>query len=206
MSALDFQTLLPNLVPSTFEFGIVTKTLVSTSALTGSAKTIEIPGARWRLRMSFTDLTQEDMRPLMAFLMRLRGAAGRFTYTDITAPITSVTGTLTIGTVHSANEVTIAGATGAFIPGDYISITRSGDAGDVELKMITSVVSANRYTIEPALRSRPLSFYTNKAIVRRTGSVYPKAKFMLTSDDQVYWPSKGKIFLSSIDLEAIEVE
>jgi hypothetical protein len=42
--------------------------------------------------------------------------------------------------------------------------------------------------------------------VRRTGSVYPKAKFMLTSDDQVYWPSKGKIFLSSIDLEAIEVE
>lgn len=194
-----------DIYPVNFEFGIITRTLVSTSSLTGSTKTLEIPGARWRLRMSYVDLNQTDSRPLFAYLMNLRGMAGRFLIHDITAPNADVTGSITVQSVQGADQITLTGVTGEFKPGDYITINRGGDAGDIELKMIISKGTGQVYNIQPNLRTPDLSFYNGKTITYKSISTFPRAKFMLSSDDQVYWPSRSKINLSTLDLEAIEV-
>jgi hypothetical protein len=197
-------------IPSSFEFGIIHNTQVFTSPLNGQTQTLELPGARWRVRMGYEELTEADIREFMAFMVELRGMANRFTMYDLShpSPLLAVSGgsVAIAGGPTDPNRITVDGMKGAdFSPGDMISINRGG-AGDVELKMIIRVVSpvsaeVATYDIEPGLRIRPLSTYNDDPIIY----VNAPGHFMLSSDTQTNWVSQGKVPLSSIELEGIEV-
>lgn len=205
MAVLDFQDILNNLYPDTFEFGIVTNTLVTTSAINGHFRSSSLPGARWRLRMSFQDKKQEDLRELMAFLMSLNGPAGRFFMYDITHPkgagVTPDSDSIT--TMVDSNNIDFNTGSMGLVPGDMFSIETDSSGEEVELKMVTTVVneSLSTYTFYPPARDPVLANYSGQTV----NFLKPQGKFALTSDDQVYWPSQGKVPVSSIDLEAVEV-
>jgi hypothetical protein len=202
---LDYDTYVPLILPSTAEFALVSNTLFSTSGLSGHIKTYEAPGTRWRLRMSFIDVTQDNLAPVRAFVSALRGMAGRFTCYDFTHPEPFVTCTGAIQVDGTpGNNTTIphtALSGGSFTPGDYISIVRSGTSGDVELKLIVAVPTSTSVTVEPPLQVLPLSNYSGDNI----SYLKPTALFMLTSDAQGIWRTQGKGRLQSLDLEASEV-
>lgn len=56
------------------------------SPFDGTMQTLEMPGARWEFTVSWQLLSPDDRRELAAFLARLRGRAGRFTYGPIWSP------------------------------------------------------------------------------------------------------------------------
>lgn len=215
MAALDYETSV-SILPASIEFGIITNTLVSTSPLTGGVKTLELPGARWKMSMSFEDLEQRYIREVMAFFMSLRGMAGRFQMYDLShyTPFNGNIGSnISISSVNSRNEIQFNSNLGnttstGFKLGDYFSVLYSPEVWDsttyyAELKMITKVVNvSNRtYQFEPALRGPTSSRYVGRVITTDK----PKATFMLSSDEQIYWPSQGKVSTSSLQVEGVEV-
>jgi hypothetical protein len=198
MAVLDF----PNIIPETQEFGIVYNTQVSTSPVSGITQTVELPGARWKGKLTFTDMTPEESATLKAFLLRLRGSAGRFYYGDQshTTPFNTITGDLTVLGTSTRNIVEVTTTTGEFSIGDYIQI---GNNEDRELKMVLvsaflSSPSTYQLTIEPTIR---MTDYADESLIYTN----PTGKFLLTSSDQANWAIRGKGLLSDITIEFIEV-
>lgn len=198
----------PNIVPESQEFGIVYNTQVSSSPISGVTQTVELPGARWKGRLTFTDLTPSEGADLKAFLLQLRGSAGRFYYGDAshTTPFNNVTGSPTVTAVDSGGfgdyrtiiDVTL-GTSVSFSPGDYIQI---GTDSTRELKMViaSAEVTAPTYrlTIEPSIR---MQNFAGESVIYSN----PTGKFLLTSSDQANWSIRGKSYLSDISIEFIEV-
>ena len=56
------------------------------SPFDGTMQTLELPGARWEFTVTWPTLSPDDRRELAAFLARLRGRAGRFTYGPFWSP------------------------------------------------------------------------------------------------------------------------
>ena len=193
--------------PSTIEMGIVFNTQISTSPLSGDVKTLELPGARWRVRMSFNDLEPEETRPLLAWLSDLRGSAGRFLVYDFSHPAT--TGGLTSANYQltSRINVTLTNRVGGTLEvGDLFSIIPTGQQVP-ELKMVTQKVTDNIYSFEPVAR-RPFTSYTVGALISAaSGGLGTRAyaHMMLTSDDQSFHSTAEKGLISNITIEAIEV-
>lgn len=77
MPSATFPTLV-QAAPTTLEFGLVSNTQTFVSPLNGTVQTLEMPGARWRASFSFENLSDADAATLQAFLVTLRGQAGRF--------------------------------------------------------------------------------------------------------------------------------
>lgn len=192
MAILTFPS---SLIPDTIDFGIQYNTQVSGTSLSGIVQTVELPGARWKGSMNFRDLTLVDSAELKAFLLELRGAAGRFYIGDLshTSPFNSVSGTPVIQAGSTARILTITGQTGSFSVGDYIQIHNDVDR---ELKMVISV-SGNDYTIEPLMRRTD---YIGKTVYYNN----PRGVFLLDSDDQASWAVRSKAKLSDISLSFIE--
>ena len=71
---------------------LVANTAVFESPLSGAVQTLELPGARWALSMSFPALQDPDAGTLMAFLAKLRGRANRFTCHNFARPALKGTG------------------------------------------------------------------------------------------------------------------
>ncbi len=73
----------PDIRPSSIEWWLDSNTLVHQSPLSRSTHTLELPGARWRVSMTFSNLRRPELDELSAFVNGLRGAAGRFTFGPI---------------------------------------------------------------------------------------------------------------------------
>lgn len=200
VTILDFDSL--GVVPDSAEFGITYNTLIHTSPLSGATQTLEMPGARWKMRLSFRNLEPSEGRKLASFLTRLRGAAGRFYCHDYGRPTpqnitTSLNSTTLVSTVSAgSNSVSLTGySTGSLTVGDYISI---GNNGLRELKIIVADNNNGLYTIEPKMRATKSA--GTPVIVNK-----PSTVFMLSSDEQAYWSTRSKAFLSDIDIDAVEI-
>ncbi len=199
MAVLTF----PNITPDIIDFGIIYNTQISSSPISGIMQTVELPGARWKGSMSFRDMTPQASAALKAFLLRLRGSAGRFYYNDLshTAPFNSVTGSPTVESPSTVNiiRVTLGASSPVFSEGDYIQI---GTDEDRELKMIMSSanVSGDTYdlTIEPKLRRTD---FIGQSVVYNN----PTGVFLLSSSDQAAWAVRSKALLSDISLDFVEV-
>jgi hypothetical protein len=67
--------------PSTLSVALMANTQSGgRSPLDGTEQTLRQPGERWMASLGFEGLTQDEWRPLMAFISRLGGRAGRFTW------------------------------------------------------------------------------------------------------------------------------
>lgn len=199
MAILSF----PSITPESQDFGITYNTQISTTPLSGIAQTVEMPGARWRGSMGFSSMTSAESAGLKAFLLELRGSAGRFFYGDVskTATLLAVTGSPTIDS-PSTNRIirtTLGAGSPAFSVGDYVQL---GTDDQRELKMIISstLVSGDTFDIivEPMIRRTD---YLGLSIVY----VNPKGVFLLSSDTQALWSVRSKALLSDINLDFIEM-
>jgi hypothetical protein len=191
----------PSIVPETFTFGINYRTQVSTSNISGITQTVEIPGARWHGNMSFSDMTKAESADLKAFLLELRGSAGRFYYSDIThtQTFTPITGSLTIAGGSTRSVIRVTTTSGSFTPGDYIHIDTTTKR---ELKMViaSTLISGSTYdlVIEPTIR---METFIGKVV----DYTNPLGVFVLTSSDQAKWNVRGKASLSNISLDFMEM-
>jgi hypothetical protein len=192
MAIIAFPT---NTIPETLNFGIRYNTQVSNTSLSGIVQTVELPGARWFGQMSFRDMTHTDSAALKAWLMELRGAAGRFYYGDISAatPQNTITGTAIIQSGSTDRVITVSGHSGTFSVGDRIQI---GTDTSREYKMIVGV-SGNDLTIEPLIRRTDYigleAEYTD-----------PRGVFMLAGDEFAKWSVRSKVYLSDLSLDFVE--
>jgi hypothetical protein len=162
-------------------------------------KVIELPGARWRCRMSFEDLTTDESRTLIVFLMKLRGMSNYAMLQDLTLPTNrgDVEDVDTIDQTLSANSFKMTSGGGTFQPGDYFSLLISGRR---ELKLVTKQTGLD-VDFEPAFRfDKDTGGYVGEPLL----VTQPYTKFILTSNDQVGWAGSGKVALTSFDLDFVE--
>jgi hypothetical protein len=199
MTVLDF----PDIIPSTFTFGITFNTQINVSPLSNSVQTIEIPGARWTANMSFSNMEAEESRVLSAFLARLRGSSGRFKLKDFTHPTPRGSNLHSIVTVNGAsqtgNSINTSGwtasQTGALLVGDYIQFVNN------ELKIVTADVTADgsgdaTITFEPPIRTIPGDGNTITTTACET--------IMLLESDSISWATDNNGLITNISFNCIE--
>ncbi len=188
------------IIPARTDWQLQSNTQSFTSPLTKTAQTKELPGARWVASMSFSDRNQDNSRDLMAFLVKLRGQAGRFYLYDhgLPTPRGAATGSpLVKGSGQTGTTLAIDGWSGS-----VTNILKAGDYLEVngELKIVTedinSVAGEATVTFEPPLRAAP----SDNAVVTITKA---PAIMRLQDDDQAKWGTRGPS-LSSFSITAIE--
>lgn len=199
---LDF----PDIIPDVTEWALLTNTQIFTSPLSGDTQTVTMPGARWAASLTFDNLTPSTARELMAFLVKLKGPAGRFYLYDHTLPdprgIAGTAGTYAM--VDGANQVgdTIdtkgwtVSQSNMLLAGDYFQI------GD-ELKMITETAASDSgglstLTFEPPIRNSPAD--SSNIILEK-----PMCVMRLIDDEQIRWSNAESILLSGITFACEEV-
>ena len=193
----------PSIVPDTQNFGIEYNTQVSSSQISGVVQTVELPGARWVGNLNFVDMTKSESADLKAFMLELRGSAGRFFYGDIThtSPFNAVTGSPTIDSASTARviRVTLGSSSPAFSTGDYVQIG-ADDYRELKMVLSSSLVGGDTYdlTVEPMIRRTD---YVGLSVVYTD----PKGVFLLSSNDQARWATTSKALLSDMTLDFIEV-
>lgn len=196
MAVLTF----PNIDPEIVEFGIRYNTQISTTTLSGLVNTVELPGARWAGRLSFSQMEPSESAPLKSFLLQLRGSAGRFFFGDPTqpSPQQTVTGSPTIASGSTRTLIRVTLGSGQFTEGDYLQI---GTDDNRELKMVidSTLVSGSTYDllIEPAIRRET---FIGQSVVYTN----PTAQMMLSSSDQATWSTTGKLLLNDINIDFVE--
>jgi len=192
------------IIPDSLSFGINYNTQISTSPLNGSIKTLELPGARWAARLSYSNLSNTETDIMLAWLARLRGMANRFLMYDFSQPATSTgqnsNNTATISSVSAAGEnvqVTFTGTPtgGAFAVGDKFSVNSTR-----EIKVVVATTGNPAvYYVEPAFRGS--GNYSTEQV--GTGT-FALGKFMLTTDEQATKLSSTKIFLGELSIDCVE--
>jgi len=187
-------------IPSALSWQLLTNTQAFTSPLNNTVQTLELAGARWAATLNFTNLTETQARPLIAFLAKLRGMANRATVYDHSYTVQGVaTGT---------PRVKGASQTGASLITDgwTFSTTNILKAGDLigvnsELHMVVADVNSDSggnatLTIEPPLRSSPAD---NDTITVTN----PTAVMRLVDDSQNSW-SVGLAKFYNLQISFIE--
>jgi hypothetical protein len=206
MAILTFPAITPNFT----EFGARPLSRVFQSPLSGYVQSTEIPGQSWFASLTFNNLTDADQRVLAAFILSLRGSAGRFYLPDhaLITPRGTLGGTPVVkGASQTGRTLAIDGAT--------INITnwlRTGDyfhfdtpAGGRELKMLTADASSNgtgdvTLNFESAIRASPAD---NAPIVTAS----PSCIMMLPPDFVARWsnsPRNATTSFSDIVIECME--
>jgi hypothetical protein len=150
----------------TQRFGLRSNTQTFESPLNRSAQTLELAGARWQTEVVLPPLVanSDDAAAWLAFLVKLRGQAGRFYLGDASRPSPRGVGT---GTPLVAG----AGATGTTLPSDGWTPSQTGilKAGDYiafdggatrELHLVVADANSDgggaaTLTIEPPIRIAP---------------------------------------------------
>lgn len=200
MTVLTFPTLSIIPRPSSLEWGLQSNTLSFTSPLNGTVQTLELPGARWKASFILENLPASDSALMEAFLIQLRGQAGRFYLWNFAreTPRGSAGGTpLVNGAGQSGTSLIIDGCaasqTNWMLAGDYFGVNG-------ELKMLTAPVNTNgsgqaTLVFEPPLRSSPAD---NAAITLTK----PICKMMLASNT-VRWNVRAPI-LSNVQIDCME--
>lgn len=199
MTTLTFPTL--SRLPSSFDFGLVSNTMTFVSPLSQAVQTIEMPSARWRFSFTMQNLEEADAALLQAFLVQLRGQAGRFYMYNMarTSPRGVGTGT---------PKVNGASQTGVTLVTDGWTISQTGilKAGDLfsvngELKMVVADCNSDSggnatITFEPPLRASP----SDNADLTTAS---PTTTFKLTSDDNG-WSTQSPVW-TTFNLQGVEV-
>lgn len=182
------------------EWGLLSNSMSHISPLSGAEDTLELPGARWFVTLTpDADLTRAEAAALEAFLIALRGRAGRFYLWNHARPSIRGSGA-GAPVVGAANQLGASMATagwtpnavGVLLPGDYVGIGG-------ELKMVTAQVDANAsgvatLPIEPPQRYAPAA---GSAVVLTR----PTAVFRLLEDRQAFRHAGAG---SSVTIQAIE--
>lgn len=182
-------------------FGLQSNTQQHISPLSRTTQTVEYPGARWMCTYTLPTQKREDLAAVQAFLVKLRGGAGRFYGFNpaATEPMGVGTGTpLVRGASQTGTSLITDGwtpnTTGILKAGDYFSVNN-------ELKMITEDINSDGSGIatlvfEPPLRNSPSD---NAVITVNT----PTCIMRLVDDDQVNWDvDEGGFY--SLSFAAIE--
>lgn len=172
-------------MPSSMTMGLAFNTLrMPPNPLTGSMRTVGMPGARWLATMSWDLLKRADADILKAVLLQLQGQANRLIIWDLVqpAPLYAVNGAgsgspVVNGGGQSGVSLNITGAapniTGWIYPGD--KFTFNG-----ELKIATASANTNglgqtTVTFQPPIRVSP----SDGAAVTM---VQPTASFVLENN------------------------
>ena len=173
------------LYPSSMTMGLTFNTLrLPPNPLTGSMRTVGMPGARWVATLSWDLLNRDKADPIRALLLKLRGQANRLVIWDLVQPLFRGVGGGS-PTVNGGSQVgvslNITGATPNItnwaLPGDKFAVNG-------ELKICVASANTNgsgqtTLTFEPALRASP----SNGAAIT---IIQPTAKFVLESNS-VLW-------------------
>lgn len=173
-------------------FGLRTNTQTHTSPLSGTTQTLEMPGAHWVATYSAIPYTRTQAAALQAWLIRLRGASGRFYgyNPQNTALLGSGGGT---PKVNGGSQVGGSLDTDGW-PADTL-VLLAGDEFQIgdELKMVMVDVLTNgsgeaTIIFEPPLRTSPAD---NADIITDT----PKCIMRLIDDGQAAWQAEADGFM-----------
>lgn len=131
MAVLDF----PTVSPSSETWELVYNTQTFTSPINGIVQTTELPGAKWRATLTFSNLTKEKAAKLKSFLAQMRGQSGRCWLTPNAERLSTGTGDPRVnGAGQTGNAINVDGFTVNTLvvaEGDYVEI-------DGELKIATA--------------------------------------------------------------------
>jgi len=175
----------PDLPPNAAEWQLKAHTQTSTSPLTRSSQTLELPGALWVASFTYDRLSQAQWRRLGAFLARCRGAAGRFLLSPPHAaePLGAPEGAPIVSAVSSGSALRTSGWTpstaGLLLEGDYLSYAVGAGR---QMHIVTSDVASDAgggavIAVEPPIRVSP-------AIGAGVVTSGPAAVMRLMDDDQ----------------------
>lgn len=186
-------------VPRNFDWSLVPNTQSFQSPLSGAVQTVEMPGARWKASFLLEDLIDQDAATLQAFLVQLRGRAGRFYLYNFArqSPRGTLSGTpLVNGAGQTGNTLAIDGCTvgATLLAGDYFGVNG-------ELKMAVAAATANgagqmSVSFEPPLRAAPAD---NAPLTLQR----PPATFMLANDETKWSTQPGRF--ASFPIDCVEV-
>lgn len=191
-------------LPSRLTFAPVANTQSGgRSPFDGTEQTLRMPGERWTATLAWEGLTQSEWRPLMAFLARLGGRAGRFTWSPPfprRASGLGASGPVVAGAGQSGASLALSGwqaSAQAFLAGDLLSWTDA--AGRQRLHMATADVTATAggtctVPIAPPLRSSPVDGGAVEIVA-------PSAVFRLSQDRNPIDVVRGLIAGGSLDIE-----
>lgn len=200
-----------SLVPTDVSIQLVGNTALYTSALSGSAQTVDRQALKWRLRYNYNNLVLNDRATMLGLLASLRGQSNRLRVPVHDNPKRGAYGgtPLVVGASQTGNTLNIDGCslsvTNWIRAGDYFSVIVNGEP---ELKMATLDANSDgagavTLTFEPKLRASPLDnavIYVEDGVLSK-----PKGIFLQSSGESgwtsVAW-SNGQ--LSSISLDLIE--
>lgn len=204
MSILIFPTL--SRTPSGASFRLRGNTQTHRSPLDGTTQTLEMPGARWELTVRWDSLAEADHRTLGAFLARLRGQSGRFTFSPaIFAPRRgTATGTPVFLTAPASGETfTTEGWTPSSgsgqVAGDWLSYADTGGRVRLHLAVADHAVDGSgecSHTITPPIRRAG-------TVGQAVEVIAPIGVFMLAEDVspdlEIRPPRLGSVTLSMVE-------
>lgn len=158
----------PTILPSRFRMRLIANTQSGgRSPFDGTEQTLELPGARWAADLTFEGLPAEEHRPFLAFLTKLRGRAGRFTWEVPMPRIGLAGGTPVIRQAGLTGRIVRSSGWGAGVavaPGDWISWVDptgrwamhqvTGDASDAP-EAVSSASGIADFTVTPPIRRSP---------------------------------------------------
>jgi hypothetical protein len=133
----------PDIFPDSMDWELQFRDQTFTSDLNGIESSLELPGAKWKVSMTFGQREGREGRLLAAFLASQKGKVGRFNVTPATfaPPTGTAEGQPRVrGSSQTGNTLVTDGWLGnqpeALAVGDYFSVNG-------ELKLVTDVVSAD---------------------------------------------------------------
>lgn len=187
--------------PRDIPWSLDSNTQAFVSPFTADEQTVELPGARWKVTLAYDNLSENDAALLQAFLLRMRGKAGRVALHNparavprgIATGVPLVKGGGQFGTQLITDGWT-ASKTGIMKAGDFFGVNG-------ELKMIVedadSDASGNATLLfEPPLRSIP----ADNAVIT---TVKPTAIFRRVDDSAQWTTAPGRY--TSFSMSFVEV-
>lgn len=192
----------PNIVPNAYTWGWRDNTQVFASELNNSIQTASMPGGQWYGNLSFNnrDTIIDDIATFKAFLMSLKGQAGRF---RLSPPDLNQRGTMLgagrVAAGSASDSIDTKGWTPnqpkLFKAGDYIEVNG-------ELKMILEDATSNPAG-NATLKIAPKMH--RKALVDSVIEVQnPTAECMLENSDQVQWQVNTGPSIHNLSISVIE--
>jgi hypothetical protein len=186
--------------PQMVEWGLRSNTWTFASPLSGSVRTVGIPGARWMAALTWPSMHRDDAVVLQALLVRLRGMENRLLMHDLSKPVLRGSGggtPVVNGASQTGSSIILSG-----LPATTL-VYKAGDMLGIggELKMVTTDATSTgggalTVQFEPPLRASP----SNGSAVTTSK---PQARFV-PADNSVRWLNEPARIVSGFTLELIE--
>ena len=194
MTTFVFATEVPNVLPSTSSWELVTNSRIFESPLTKAVQTAARKGAHWKISLSFENLFDDDRANMQAFMAMLEGQRHRFSIKDhsFTRRGTGVqTGLVTAassgGTLNCTRTLT---SSLTVKKGDYLS---ANNQLFMCIEDVTSTSTTIAIKVSPEVRV--------SSVGQAVELVSPVGVFMMTGSTG--WDTQPGIY-SSFNIEAIE--